>query len=130
MPGPDYVYGSNLQSALILAREADRTLGIARIVLVTYSIPSAFDDSEGQTFFMEPPTDQILEAARVEFRGCAADGLAMDVLLLAPDAGGVRATALSSFFRPLAGETGGSVRMVRPGDQVPEVVQEVLRNVR
>jgi uncharacterized protein with von Willebrand factor type A (vWA) domain len=62
MEGPDYVYGSNLQHALNLARAASRTAGDSRIVLVTYSLPSAHHVS-GEPFFMESPLPESLEAA-------------------------------------------------------------------
>jgi uncharacterized protein with von Willebrand factor type A (vWA) domain len=124
--GPDFVYGSNLQAALALARSAGEAAGVTRLVLVTYSLPSAHD-IDGQLFFMEPPIPQSLEAARDEFRVCVSNGVPISLLLLAPDTSGDRAIALTSFFRPLAEETGSSVHMVQPGDQVESVVEEILR---
>jgi uncharacterized protein with von Willebrand factor type A (vWA) domain len=125
-PGPDYVYGSNLQAALTLARSADGADCTTHVIVLTYSVPNAHD-IDGQTFFMDPPTPQSLEAGREEFRTYASNGVPITVLLLAPDANGDRELALTSFFRPLTGESGGSIHVVHPGDHVEFVVEEILR---
>ena len=85
-PGLDYVYGSNLQHALLIARLADRTTGSSRIVLVTYNVPSAHHDSGSDVFFNYPPVPETLEATRREASSAASDGIRIDALLIVRDA--------------------------------------------
>ena len=118
--GPDFVYGSNLQHALLMARAASRTTGSSRILLVTYSLPSAHHVNGG-AFFMEPAMDESLEAARYEARGCHLDGINIDILLVVQEADSERRVALETFFRPI-----GNVVSVRPGDHIDSVVREML----
>lgn len=119
--GPDFVYGSNLQHALLMARAASRTTGSCRILIVTYSLPSAHHIN-GEAFFMEPAMDESLEAARYEARGCHLDGISIDILLIVQDADGERRLALETVFRPM-----GNVVSVRPGDQIDSVVRGMLQ---
>jgi len=81
----DYVYGSNLEDGLRLARSACRSHGAERIVLITYSIPSAHLAPDGSGFFFFPPLQASLDAALAEASAVAADGLKLDVFLLTVD---------------------------------------------
>ena len=114
----DYVYGSNLQHALLVARAASRTTGSSRIVLVTYSLPSAHHIS-GQAFFSYPPI--------VEGRACASDGIRIDTLLVTEDASNDEGTTLQRYFRPMTEEAGGKFLLVTPSDHVEDSVGQFLR---
>jgi len=61
----DYVYGSNLEDGLRLPRSACRSHEAERIVLVTYSIPTAHLAPDGSGFFF-PPLQASLDAALAE----------------------------------------------------------------
>ena len=77
--GPDLVYGSNLQHALLVARGVVRTTGSDQILLLTYSLPSAHHTGGTQPFFMEPPIEQSLDAARREAASATSDGLRLQI---------------------------------------------------
>lgn len=130
LDGPDYVYGSNLQHALVISQAADtQPPGSTAIVLVTYSLPSARHIS-GEPFFFEPPLPESLEAARSEFQRCSANGASIDVLMIARDADGERSKALQTYFRPIAEDAGGVARLVVPGDPVESVVERIAPSPR
>jgi uncharacterized protein with von Willebrand factor type A (vWA) domain len=80
--GPDHVYGSNLEHALLLGRASNRVTGTSRIVLVTYSLPSAHHVSGADVYFNYPPVPECLEAAASESSNAAYDGNQIDTLLL------------------------------------------------
>jgi uncharacterized protein with von Willebrand factor type A (vWA) domain len=123
--GPDYVYGSNLQHALVLARAASQATGESRIVLVTYSLPSAHHIS-GEPVLMEPPIPESLDAARTESERCARDCITIDVLLVVPDLDSERTASLQTFFVPMSESTGGTTTLVRPGDRIETVVERTF----
>ena len=123
--GPDHLYGSNLQHALLLARVASRTTGSTRVVLITYSLPSAHHVS-GKPFFMVPPVPATLEATRREVENCALDGIEIDVFLVAPAVDGERREELESFFETLLDDKGGIQVSVSPDDDLGPVVDNVL----
>jgi uncharacterized protein with von Willebrand factor type A (vWA) domain len=128
--GPDFVYGSNLQHALVVSRAAnDRAAGSGGTILVTYSVPSAHHVS-GAPFFMEPPLPESLEAAQSEFQTCSAEGIRIDVLMIAPRADGGRSMALQTYFRPMAEAAGGIAVLVLPDSPLEPVVQRVLQTNR
>jgi hypothetical protein len=125
MDGPDPVYGSNLQHGLLTARHISRIATSDRILLVTYSLPSAHHIS-GQAFFMEPPIDQSLDAARSEALSAASDGLRMDIVTVAPNGDTARSAALAAFFVPLVEATGGSTESVAAGQDVAPIVSGII----
>ena len=113
-PGPDVVYGANLQHALRLARTTALDAQLSRILLVTYNLPSAHHIG-GDPFFMYPPIPESLEAGRIEARLCADDSLRINALLIADDAD--RSGELDDYFRPLTQEAGGDLVTVAPGTE-------------
>jgi hypothetical protein len=83
----EYVYGANLAHALVLARQAiarRSVSGSGRIVLVTYSLPSAHHTESGDVFFFpgSPPLPDTLAATTTEIRACATDGIQVDTVLI------------------------------------------------
>ena len=124
--GFDYVYGSNLQHALLTARVANRTTGSSRIVLVTYNMPSAHHMSR-DVYFNYPPIPESLDAARREASSAASDGIRIDALLVAQDTTSDQAVALEDYFRPIAEATGGKVLLVTPNDGVDASVDRLVR---
>ena len=83
----EYVYGANLAHALALARQAIAREAIARqavgrIVLVTYSLPSAHHTESGDVFFSVLPLPHTLDVTKMEARACAAEGIRVDTMLI------------------------------------------------
>jgi uncharacterized protein with von Willebrand factor type A (vWA) domain len=125
--GPDFVYGSNLQHALVLSREAKgRAPDTGGIIVVTYSVPSAHHVA-GRPIFMEPPLPESLEAAQSEFQTCSAEGIRVDVLMIALHAEGGRSIALQTCFRPMAEAAGGIAAMVLPDNPLEPIIQRILQ---
>jgi uncharacterized protein with von Willebrand factor type A (vWA) domain len=127
--GPDVVYGSNLQHGLLMAREASRTAGSDRVLLLTYSLPSAHHTA-GQAFFMMPPIAESLDASRREAASATSDGLRTDILTVVPDGDEPRSTAIAAYFGPIAEAAGGSTESVTPGDVIEPVVSRILLSTR
>ncbi len=123
--GHDVVYGSNLQHALVMAREASRATGSDRILILTYSLPSAHHIA-GQAFFMEPPIAESLDAARREAASATSDGLRIDILTVTPNGDESRSTAIDSYFRPMAQAAGGSIESIATGQEIESVVSRIL----
>jgi uncharacterized protein with von Willebrand factor type A (vWA) domain len=125
LEGPDLVYGSNLQHALLMAREASRATGSDRILLLTYSLPSAHH-VDGQVFFMEPPIAESLDAARREAANATSDGLCIDILTVVPTEDESRSRAMDAYFGPMAESAGGSIESVATGDEIESGVSRIL----
>jgi uncharacterized protein with von Willebrand factor type A (vWA) domain len=108
MDGVDYVYGSNLQHALLLARVACRTNRSTEVRLVTYNIPSAHHVA-GKSFFMYPPIPDSLDAAMLEAKSCHSDGIRINTTLIVNGAEGDGGAELVRTFHALTGTTGGQL---------------------
>jgi uncharacterized protein with von Willebrand factor type A (vWA) domain len=124
--GPDPVYGSNLQHALLIARETARNTGNGEILLLTYSLPSAHHIDGTQPFFMDPPVEESLDAASREAISTTADGLRLKLLTINSRSTDSRSAALASYFVPLADATGAVLRSVAVGQDVERVVNQVV----
>jgi hypothetical protein len=74
----EYVFGANLSHALVLAGRHD----VARIIVVTYSLPNAHHTSPTDVCVMFPAMPKSLERALVEARRCAEHGIRIDVALI------------------------------------------------
>jgi uncharacterized protein with von Willebrand factor type A (vWA) domain len=123
--GPDFVYGSNLQHALLLARAACRSATSNQIILLTYSLPSAHH-VQGRPFFMDPPIAESLEAARTEAQCCAADGIRVNTMLIVENAHPDRSLALEAFFRPITEATGGTLVSFQADEDFTVLVDRFL----
>ncbi len=124
--GPDPVYGSNLQHALLVARGAARTTGSDQILLLTYSLPSAHHTGGTQPFFMEPPIEQSLDAARREAASATSGGLRLQILTVVPSANESRSAAIAAYFVPMAEAAGGRLESIVAGQEVEPVVSQLL----
>jgi uncharacterized protein with von Willebrand factor type A (vWA) domain len=124
--GHDPVYGANLQHALLLGRVSNRESGTSRMILVTYSLPSAHHVSGSDVFFMHPPVPQSLEAARREASSAASDGTGIDTLLLVHSSDDEQRIAEHrDFFQKMVEEAGGNLTVIRPGDPLEAVVHDL-----
>jgi uncharacterized protein with von Willebrand factor type A (vWA) domain len=123
--GPDPVYGSNLQHALLIAREIARRTKAGEILLLAYSLPNAHHIDGTQPFFMDPPVEESLDAARREAISTTADGLRLKVLTIVPSVADSRSATLASYFVSLADATGAVLKSVVVGQDVETVVSQV-----
>jgi uncharacterized protein with von Willebrand factor type A (vWA) domain len=126
--GPEIAYGANLQHALLLGRVSSRETGTLRMILVTYSLPSAHHVSEADVYFNYPPVPESLDAASREASSAASDGTRIDALLLVhPSDDEQRIAAHQDFFRQMSEQSHGNLTLVRPGDPLEDVAQDLMR---
>jgi uncharacterized protein with von Willebrand factor type A (vWA) domain len=89
----DYVYGTNLQHGLILARKMlAHQQGTKQIILVTDGEPTAhvipYDGGVGyDVYFNYPPVPETLEVTLAEVMRCTKAGITINTFLLDPDRG-------------------------------------------
>ena len=125
----DYVYGTNLQHGLILARKMlAHQQGTKQIILVTDGEPTAhvipYEGGVGyDVFFNYPPVPETLEVTLAEVMRCTRAGITINTFLLDPDRGppGLRRAAgpdqPGPDLRHLAGRTGRLRAGRLPGPQ-------------
>jgi uncharacterized protein with von Willebrand factor type A (vWA) domain len=98
----EYVYGTNVQDALRLARSQCPQ----RVLFVADSEPSAHLQDSGDPLFTFPPIAETAERILDEAQLCRSEGIRLDFLLLSP----------ASEFRTLASElamlSGGGIELL------------------
>ena len=79
----DYVYGTNMQHGLALAR---RMLagqhGTRQVIMVTDGEPTAHITDEGRPVFNYPPSQETVDRTLREVRRCTRDGIRINVFML------------------------------------------------
>lgn len=84
----DYVYGTNIQHALALARQRLRRVrGRRQVLLVTDGEPTAHADDEGSVHFAYPPTPETLRRTLAEVVRATRERIEISVFVLARDRG-------------------------------------------
>ncbi|MHB1517837.1 MAG: vWA domain-containing protein [Acidimicrobiales bacterium] len=89
----DYVYGTNLQHGLILARKMlAHQQGTKQVILVTDGEPTAHVIPDGagvgyEVYFNYPPVPETLEVTLAEVLRCTRAGITINTFLLDPDRG-------------------------------------------
>lgn len=79
----DYVYGTNIEHALRLARKMLSTKdGFKQILLVTDGEPTAHILEDGEVFFSYPPARETLHATLAEVKKCTKAGLVINSFVL------------------------------------------------
>ena len=79
----DYVYGTNMQHALLLARRLlARHHGTRQIVMITDGEPTAHLLEDGEVFFSYPPVPATVEATLQEVLRCSRDGIRINTFAL------------------------------------------------
>jgi len=79
----DYVYGTNLQHALLLARTMlSRQHGTKQVIVVTDGEPTAHVDRDGEVQFHYPPVRETLERTMAEVVRCTRAGITINVFAL------------------------------------------------
>jgi len=79
----DFVYGTNMQHALILARRmlASR-LGTKQIIMITDGEPTAHLMEDGEVFFNYPPVRATVDATLSEVLRCTREGIRLNTFAL------------------------------------------------
>jgi uncharacterized protein with von Willebrand factor type A (vWA) domain len=79
----DYVYGTNLQHALALARRMlTHQHGTKQIIVVTDGEPTAHIDDRGEVFFNYPPVPETLRRTMAEVIRCTRGGIVINTFAL------------------------------------------------
>ncbi|MGO8724560.1 MAG: VWA domain-containing protein [Acidimicrobiales bacterium] len=79
----DYVYGTNMQHALLLARRLlGRHHGTKQIVMITDGEPTAHIRDDGEVFFHYPPVPETVEATLQEVLRCSREGIRINTFAL------------------------------------------------
>jgi uncharacterized protein with von Willebrand factor type A (vWA) domain len=79
----DYVYGTNMHHALLLARRMlARHHGTRQIVMITDGEPTAHLLEDGEVFFKYPPVPATLEATLQEVLRCSREGIRINIFAL------------------------------------------------
>src|SRR5207248_7707151 len=79
----DYVYGTNMQHGLQVARALlAKHRGNRQIIMVTDGEPTAHLDERGRTFFAYPPTFRTIQETLREVRRCTRDRIVINTFML------------------------------------------------
>ncbi len=79
----DYVYGTNLQHALLLARRMlAHEHGTKQIIVVTDGEPTAHIEDGGEVYFNYPPVPETLRRTMAEVVRCTRAGITINVFAL------------------------------------------------
>ncbi len=123
----DYVYGTNLQHGLILARRMlAHQPGTQQIILVTDGEPTAHLVPDGgagyDVFFNYPPVTETLELTLAEVLRCTRAGITINTFLLEPD------RALTVFISQVARINRGRTFATSPDELGDYVLVDFLRH--
>ncbi len=85
----DYVYGTNIEHALLLCRTRLRHQpGYRQILLVTDGEPTAHIDPEShEVFFSYPPSQETIRRTLAEVMRCTQEKITINLFVLNPDSG-------------------------------------------
>ncbi len=79
----DFVFGTNMQHALLLARQMlCRRSGTRQVLMITDGEPTAHLLPGGQPFFSYPPTRETVQATLAEVARCTAEGIRINTFML------------------------------------------------
>jgi uncharacterized protein with von Willebrand factor type A (vWA) domain len=79
----DFVMGTNMQHALLLARrQLARQSGTRQIVMITDGEPTAHLEADGGVFVQYPPVRETVRATLAEVARCTADGIRINTFML------------------------------------------------
>jgi uncharacterized protein with von Willebrand factor type A (vWA) domain len=79
----DFVYGTNMQHALLLARRMlARQPGTRQIVMITDGEPTAHLMEDGEVFFQYPPVRATVDATLAEVLRCTREGIRLNTFAL------------------------------------------------
>jgi len=121
----DFVYGTNMQHALLLARQLlAHQPGARQVLMVTDGEPTAHLRPGGEVFFHYPPVQETLDHTLAEVLRCTAAGIRINTFLL--DA----TPALRAFTERLAAINKGRVFLTTPDTLGSYVLVDFLEQKR
>jgi uncharacterized protein with von Willebrand factor type A (vWA) domain len=121
----DFVYGTNMQHALLLARRLlARQSGTRQVLMVTDGEPTAHLLPGGEVFFHYPPVRETLEATLAEVTRCTAEGIRINTFVLDATA------ALQAFVERMARINKGRVFLTTPDTLGSYVLVDFLEQKR
>ncbi|MGI8686245.1 MAG: VWA domain-containing protein [Acidimicrobiales bacterium] len=92
----DFVFGTNIQHGLALARQMlARQSGTRQVILITDGEPTAHVRPDGTPFFHYPPVRETVDATLTEVNRCTRDGIRINTFMLGAD------SALTGFVEKL-----------------------------
>jgi uncharacterized protein with von Willebrand factor type A (vWA) domain len=119
----DYVYGTNIEHALMLARSMlSSRNGTKQILLVTDGEPTAHILPSGEVFFSYPPAPETIRATLAEVRRCTRANIVINSFVL--DAN----DELRSFIEHLTSINRGRVFYADPSNLGDYVLVDFLRS--
>jgi uncharacterized protein with von Willebrand factor type A (vWA) domain len=79
----DFVMGTNMQHALLLARrQLARQSGTKQVIMITDGEPTAHLEADGGVFVMYPPVRETVQATLAEVARCTAEGIRINTFML------------------------------------------------
>jgi uncharacterized protein with von Willebrand factor type A (vWA) domain len=79
----DFVMGTNMQHALLLARrQLARQTGTKQVIMITDGEPTAHLEADGGVFVMYPPVRETVQATLAEVARCTAEGIRINTFML------------------------------------------------
>ncbi|MCA1691185.1 MAG: VWA domain-containing protein [Acidimicrobiales bacterium] len=121
----DFVYGTNMEHALLLARRLlARQTGTRQVMMVTDGEPTAHLVPGGGVFFHYPPARETVDATLAEVARCTAEGIRINTFVL--DA----TDRLEAFVERLARINRGRVFMTTPATLGSYVLVDFLEQKR
>ncbi len=79
----DFVMGTNMQHALLLARrQLARQSGTKQVVMITDGEPTAHLEADGGVFVNYPPVRETVQATLAEVARCTAEGIRINTFML------------------------------------------------
>lgn len=79
----DFVYGTNMQHALALARKMlSRQHGTRQVIMITDGEPTAHVQEDGEVFFSYPPVPETVQATLQEVKRATKEGIKINTFML------------------------------------------------
>ncbi len=121
----DYVYGTNLQHALLVARTMlAHQHGTKQIIVVTDGEPTAHVEPDGEVFFNYPPDSETLRRTMAEVVRCTRMGITINVFALDVE------RTMFPFVEQIARVNGGRTFSTSPDALGGYVLVDFLRHRR
>jgi uncharacterized protein with von Willebrand factor type A (vWA) domain len=121
----DFVFGTNIQHALLLARRMlARQAGTKQVLMITDGEPTAHILPGGEPFFSYPPARETVEATLAEVMRCTAEGICINTFMLDAD------PSLQAFVERLARLNRGRVFFTTPETLGSYVLVDYLEQKR
>jgi uncharacterized protein with von Willebrand factor type A (vWA) domain len=120
----DYVYGTNMQHGLMLARRllgSPHTRGTKQVILITDGEPTAHFE-EGRVHFAYPPTFRTFQETLREVRRCTQEGIVINTFMLE------RSHYLADFVNQMTRINGGRAFFATPDSLGDYIVVDYVKS--